>query len=104
MNLAVVVILVPQLVESFLGIETVFARDAASALNTTVAAVVCAMAYLIMDPLVKAAYALRCFYGESIRTGADLKAALRAAEANADTAAAPDASTGSKPYSVWRSW
>jgi hypothetical protein len=29
-----------------------------------------------MDPLIKTAYALRCFYGESLTTGADLKTEL----------------------------
>src|SRR5262249_53292125 len=31
---------------------------------------------LCVDPLVKAVYTLRCFYGESLKTGADLKADL----------------------------
>jgi hypothetical protein len=32
---------------------------------------------LCVDPLIKAAYALRCFYGESLSSGADLRAELR---------------------------
>ena len=36
-----------------------------------------ALTYLCLDPLIKAAYLLRCFYGESLHTGEDLRAALK---------------------------
>jgi hypothetical protein len=36
----------------------------------------CAFTYLVMDPVVKAVYTLRCFYGESTKSGADLTAEL----------------------------
>ena len=35
------------------------------------------LTYLCMDPIVKTVYALRCFYGESITSGEDLKAELK---------------------------
>ncbi len=35
------------------------------------------LTYLCVDPIVKAFYALRCFYGESLQSGEDLKAELK---------------------------
>jgi hypothetical protein len=44
--------------------------------NSTFVAVVCGLTYLCLDPLLKAAYVLRCFYGESIHTGGDIRVEL----------------------------
>src|SRR5206468_7908354 len=68
---------VPFLLDRFLGIETVFTRSPWAALNSTVTAAVAGLSYLCLDPVLKAVYVLRCFYGESLRTGQDLKAELR---------------------------
>jgi hypothetical protein len=77
-NIAAVIILVPILLKTFLGIETTFALGGMHAvLNTTFVITVVGLAYLCMDPFAKAAYALRCFYGESRRTGEDLMVELR---------------------------
>jgi hypothetical protein len=46
-------------------------------LNTTFFATAFWLTYLCVDPIAKAAYVLRCFYGESLRSGEDLKAELR---------------------------
>jgi hypothetical protein len=46
-------------------------------LNTTFFAVIFSLTYLCVDPIVKAVYALRCFYGESLESGEDLKTELR---------------------------
>ena len=35
------------------------------------------LTYLCVDPILKAAYALRCFYGRSLQSGEDLKAELK---------------------------
>jgi hypothetical protein len=35
------------------------------------------LTYLSVDPILKTIYTLRCFYGESLRSGEDLKAALK---------------------------
>src|SRR4029079_1349495 len=45
--------------------------------NTTFFAVIVGVTYLCLDPLLKAIYVLRCFYGESLSTGEDLKVELR---------------------------
>ncbi len=77
LNLYSAVFAVPFLLDRFLGIETVFTRSPWAALNSTVTAAVAGLSYLCLDPVLKAVYVLRCFYGESLRTGQDLKAELR---------------------------
>lgn len=77
LNLMAVVYIVPFLMKSLLGIETVITRSPLTAFNTTVLAGVAAVAWLCVDPVVKATFVLRCFYGESLRTGQDLRAELK---------------------------
>ncbi len=69
--------LAPQLLKMFFGIESVFTRSPASMLNTTFFAAMAALTYLSVDPLIKACYVLRCFYGKSLQSGDDLKTELR---------------------------
>ena len=71
--------LLPQLGRSFLGIEGNFARLGMGLLNLTTLAVAGAITWLLIDPLLDAVYALRCFYGESLATGEDLRVALQRA-------------------------
>ena len=78
LNLAIGIFLVPQMLKKFLGIESVFTISGWSMLNTTFLTTTFGMAYLCMDPLVKTVYALRCFYGASLKTGRDLKTELKA--------------------------
>lgn len=77
LNVAVLVLLAPQLLKMFTGIESVFTRNQVGLFNTTFFAVVGTLTYLVCDPLLKAIYVLRCFYAESLRSGADLAAELR---------------------------
>jgi len=77
LDVAIGLATVPSLLKTLLGIETAFTRSPWGLLNTTFAATVGALTYLCLDPLVKAAYLLRCFYGESLHTGEDLRAELR---------------------------
>jgi len=76
-NLAMSIFLLPRLLKSLLGIETVFTKSGWSMLNTTFFATTCGITYLCMDPLVKSVYVLRCFYGSSVHTGEDLKGELK---------------------------
>jgi len=76
-NIGVLMLLGPQLLKTLLGIETVFTLSGFHAFNTTFLAVVIALTYLCVDPLIAAVYTLRCFYGESIESGADLAAELK---------------------------
>jgi hypothetical protein len=58
------------------GVESTFTRSGLSMLNTTFLAVMFGLTYLSVDPILKAVYALRCFYGESLQSGEDLRAEL----------------------------
>jgi hypothetical protein len=77
-NIGVLLLLIPQLLKSLFGVETVLARSEVLMLNSTFLAVTATLTYVIIDPLIKAIYVLRCFYGESLTTGEDLKAQLKA--------------------------
>ena len=76
-NIGVCILIVPELLRMLLGVQTAFAQSPGAMMNSTFFAVVCGLAFLCMDPLMKAAYVLRCFYGESLETGEDLKVELR---------------------------
>ena len=77
LDLAVGLTTVPSLIKRLFGIETAFTRSRWSFLNTTFLATLCGLTYLCLDPLIKAVYLLRCFYGESLHTGEDLRAELK---------------------------
>ena len=67
----------PMLSKMLFGVESVFSRSGESMLNTTFFAAILGLTYLSIDPIVKAVYVLRCFYGESLKSGDDLKADLK---------------------------
>jgi hypothetical protein len=77
LNWCIVCYMLPGLVKTLFGIETTFSRSGLSMLNTTFFAATTGLSYLCVDPIVKAAYVLRCFYGESLKSGEDLKAELK---------------------------
>jgi hypothetical protein len=79
LNAGIALLMLPRLAKMLFGIDTVFTRSAYTFLNTTFLAATAGVSYLVLNPFVKAFYALRCFYGESVTTGRDLQAALRAA-------------------------
>jgi len=67
----------PWLLKKLLGIETVFSRSPWAMFNSTYFAAMLALTYLSVDPILKLIHVLRCFYGEALTDGADLKAELR---------------------------
>lgn len=67
----------PILLKKFLGLETAFSRNPWAMLNTTFFGAIGAVTYLSVDPILKLVHVLRCFYGEALADGADLKAELR---------------------------
>jgi hypothetical protein len=77
LNWFTAVFTVPELLKTLLGIETEFTRNTWALFNTTTFAALLALTYLCVDPILKAAYVLRCFYGESLQSGADIKADLK---------------------------
>ncbi len=76
-NVLVAIVILPQLARSFLGIEGDLARLGNNMVNLTTLGVAAAITWLAVDPLLDAVYVLRCFYGESVATGADLRSALK---------------------------
>ena len=77
LNWTSVCFVLPHLAKMLLGVESVFTRSPSSLFNTTFLAAMLGLTYLSVDPIVKAVYALRCFYGGSLQSGEDLKAELR---------------------------
>lgn len=81
LNVAMMVAFLPYLLYGLLGIETTFTLSGAHAvLNSTFLMTVFGITYLCVDPVMKAAYVLRCFYGVSLTTGEDLLVELRRIE------------------------
>lgn len=78
-NLGLLVVLGPHLFKGLTGVESIFTRSGINVFNTTFLAAIAALTYLCCDPLVKAIYVLRCFYGESLHSGEDLRVELRRA-------------------------
>jgi hypothetical protein len=76
-NIALFLLQAPYLFETLTGLQTAFTLQMGSMFNTTFFATVCCLTFLCMDPLMKAAYVLRCFYIGSQKTGEDLRASLR---------------------------
>ncbi|HUC84502.1 MAG TPA: hypothetical protein VL970_04845 [Candidatus Acidoferrales bacterium] len=77
LNWLTVCLLLPQLFRMFFGMESNFTTSPLALLNTTFFAAMFSLTYLCVDPILKTAYALRCFYGDSLASGEDLKAELK---------------------------
>src|SRR5438876_779999 len=69
LNWITVSLALPALAKTFLGVETALTRSVAAMLNSTFFATMFALTYLTVDPLMKAIYAVRCFYGEALHSG-----------------------------------
>jgi hypothetical protein len=76
-NVVLSMFMAPQLLKTFLGVETAFTLAGLGLLNTTFFAAAFCITHVLVDPLIKVIYVLRCFYGASLRTGEDLKTELR---------------------------
>lgn len=77
LNLAGATMFAGTLLKSYLDIDTVFAWAPGAAMNQGLLAGIAAATYLAIDPVIKAAYVVRCHRGVSLGTGEDLRAALR---------------------------
>ena len=73
LNLAIFLFILPYLLKKFFGFESIFTMSGIDSLNTTFLATTIGLTYLCMDPVVKTAYILRCYYGEALKSGADIK-------------------------------
>ena len=77
LNWTSVCLALPFLAKTLFGIESVYTRSVFSLLNTTFFAAMFGLTHLAVDPLVKAVYVLRCFYGESLKSGEDVRGELK---------------------------
>lgn len=76
-NVTIVLAMLPQLLKMLFAWETMASRSQYWWTNSTFFAVTFALTMLLLDPVWKCIFALRCFYGESIRSGADLQVLLK---------------------------
>ena len=81
-NWSVVCFTLPQLFKMLFGIESKFTKSPFSLFNSTFFAAMFGLTYFCADPNLKTYYALRCFYGESLQSGEDLKADLSSSSSN----------------------
>lgn len=77
LNLLLTGLVLPGLLSSLLGLDTPFSRNIWAMFNSTFLLSVTGVAYLGFDPLLRAVYALRIFYGRSRATGEDLLVRMR---------------------------
>ncbi|HUB80407.1 MAG TPA: DUF4129 domain-containing protein [Bryobacteraceae bacterium] len=77
-NLALTLAILPQLVHTLTGYESQFSRSGGYYIFTPLFFwATLAISWMIFDPFIQAVYCLRAFYGESVRTGEDIRAGLR---------------------------
>ena len=77
-NIAVSAVVIPQTIKTLFGINSAFTLSGIyMVLNTTFWISVLGVTYLLLDPFIKATYALRCFYGSALQSGDDLKSELK---------------------------
>jgi len=77
-NIAITAMVIPQMVKTLLGVDSAFTLSGIyMLLNTTFWVVVLGITYLLLDPLIKATYVLRCYYGAALQSGEDLRTELR---------------------------
>lgn len=77
LNLFAAILFGASMLRTFLDVHTVFTVAPGAAVNTTFFALIIGLTYLAVDPVLKAAYVLRCFHGRSLQNGADLRVRLR---------------------------
>jgi hypothetical protein len=79
LNIVATCLMVPGFAKSFFGVESIFTiSPAAAIMNTSFILGSLLLTWLVVSPMMKAAYTLRCFYCESRHTGADLLSRLAA--------------------------
>jgi Domain of unknown function (DUF4129) len=77
-NVALTLGIAPQLVRMLTGYESSFSRSGMYWVeNPLFVMLALAVTWMAVDPVIQAVYCMRCFRGESLKTGEDLRAALR---------------------------
>ncbi len=86
LNVIITLVALPFFLRTLFGVESSFTQSIWAMFNTTFLASAAAITWLCLDPLVKATYVLRCFHGEAIASGDDIRAELRALATGPGTA------------------
>ena len=76
-NMLIALIMGPALLQMLFGISTSLLSTGGIWSDSPTFIAVAGIVYLLLDPLVKAAFVLRCFRGEAARTGEDLRVVMR---------------------------
>ncbi|MBN4074098.1 hypothetical protein JYT61_00905 [bacterium AH-315-E10] len=77
-SIAVSIFVLPYFMKLFLDMDTQLYTSAASTvISPMFIVIVSIICYMIMDPLIRTAYVLRCYYGLSLTTGRDLLVDLK---------------------------
>jgi hypothetical protein len=76
-NIAVFLAMLPRLLDMLFGLSTVFDESFSAWNNSSFYLDVAVLVFLVLNPLSKAVYVLRCFYGRARLNGADLRAGLQ---------------------------
>ena len=77
-NASITVVFIPQMAKTLFGFDSAFTLSGIYMfLNTTFWIVALGITYLLLDPIIKTTYALRCFYGTALKSGEDLRNELK---------------------------
>ena len=79
LNIAGLGVLALKLGEGLAGMDVALLAVPGALRSTTGLALIAAVVFLAMDPVAKAAYVVRCHYGQALHTGEDLRIRLRRA-------------------------
>jgi len=81
LNIASCLFAFPYLVKWLTGLESTFTRLGSRLIDLKMLIAAAVLTYLVVSPFVLVIYVLRCFYGISLETGADLLSELRRSKA-----------------------
>jgi len=82
-NIYISVGMLPYLVRTFTGFESLFTRGIGGIFSFDIFCIVLVLTWFVFDPLVLSYCVIRCFYSEALTDGRDLLAKLRPAVASA---------------------
>lgn len=88
LNICLAAWFIPVIMRVFLGIDFIVTKDSLFFLNATFLLSMGGIVYLCVNPLIRAAYILRCYYGESLESGLDLLTETKRLRASARKSAA----------------
>lgn len=77
LNCGFLLLTLPQLAKTFLGVESELARMGPGIASPVLMVAVCLIVYLVFDPLLDAYYTIRCFHSQTATTAEDLRIDFR---------------------------